>query len=850
MTNGKKEITDFLWDWASNQGQWAMLLTDTIIRTSSNLSDAERKNIFDYFLQNIEIISGLPETTLLKPKYEPTANKVEIVSISEVEGVTKLAKNQTITFSPNITVIYGENGAGKTSYGRIIKSLGFSYDNNNTILNDIFSDTSTKKAKIIFNSNGINKDFEWNDEDKHDELSSISVFNENCVKISLDDRQLLVSPIGFHLFNLISSELDEMAKLLSNKVNSFAKSVSWLSSLNMGTEQYDFVSTLASHSSKDRLLEIGTFNQEHKDELENKLEDFSKLNKSFLQAEIDKFKLQIREFDTLIAKLKGIERIISTEKMNLMIQQQKELILLENKKQTSIKDVAETKGVQLYESNEFKVFLSSVESYIKLIDKENYPSKGDLCVFCHQELGVSGVDLITRYRKILNDDTQIKIKELKLKINNWVSQVSNLDVSLSFNQSSFGIDDNQNPIQAKSIVEFSEKLKKIKDLIQSNQLTENTLVDLDYISCIQFMENKKNAINKDLNSFKTNFDNINEQEVRFKREIASLNDRKILNENAIEIETIIDNFHVITKLNTNSNSFNTNLISRKTSQAREELVRQDFTNIFDKELKLFRKSDIKIDFDFSTSKGSSRISQRINSHLLSDILSEGEQKVIALAAFLTELQLDNSKSPIIFDDPVNSLDHKIIDEAAKRFIKLSQERQVVVFTHNILLLNSFIQQSELDTNKQNNINIKFHSVRTNFGETGIVGDVEEMNSYSYYITKLNTVLSAKREGQEESKLAAEGYGHLRSAIEVSVEEDILKKTIKRYRKGVAFPSLLRIEGKKIDELKSSINDIYEKCCVSIDGHSSPSEIHTTPTITDLKNDFDQFKVIRKSFLST
>ena len=165
---------------------------------------------------------------------------------------------------------------------------------------------------------------------------------------------------------------------------------------------------------------------------------------------------------------------------------------------------------------------------------------------------------------------------------------------------------------------------------------------------------------------------------------------------------------------------------------------------------------------------------------------------------------------------MNSLDHRIIDEVAKRLIELSKQRQIIVFTHSILLLNSFIQQSELDTNKQAGVQFIFRSVINNFGETGIIDDVEEINSYNYYIGKLNTVLSTKPNGQSETKLAKEGYGHLRAAIEVAVEEDLLKKIIKRYRKGVAFPSLLRIEGSKIDEHKGKLNDIYEKCCVSID----------------------------------
>ena len=148
-------------------------------------------------------------------------------------------------------------------------------------------------------------------------------------------------------------------------------------------------------------------------------------------------------------------------------------------------------------------------------------------------------------------------------------------------------------------------------------------------------------------------------------------------------------------------------------------------------------------------------------------MSEGEQKSIALAEFLTELQLDNVKAPIIFDDPVNSLDHKIIDAVGKRLIRLSKDRQVIIFTHSILFLNSLIQQAELPTNKQEGIDFNFISVKSNFGVTGIVDEVEEINSYTFYIKKLTKVLETKPDGHDEAKLAAEGYGHLRSAIEVS-----------------------------------------------------------------------------------
>lgn len=60
----------------------------------------------------------------------------------------------------------------------------------------------------------------------------------------------------------------------------------------------------------------------------------------------------------------------------------------------------------------------------------------------------------------------------------------------------------------------------------------------------------------------------------------------------------------------------------------------------------------------------------------SEILSEGEQRALALAGFLPEVALTDGSGPIIVDDPVSSL------------------RQVVVFTHDIIFFNELCQAAD------------------------------------------------------------------------------------------------------------------------------------------------------------
>ncbi len=68
------------------------------------------------------------------------------------------------------------------------------------------------------------------------------------------------------------------------------------------------------------------------------------------------------------------------------------------------------------------------------------------------------------------------------------------------------------------------------------------------------------------------------------------------------------------------------------------------------------------------------------------VLSEGEHRCVALAAFLAELSTIDAQSAIVFDDPVSSLDHQHRDKVALRLAEAGQTRQVIVFTHDMAFL--------------------------------------------------------------------------------------------------------------------------------------------------------------------
>ena len=80
-----------------------------------------------------------------------------------------------------------------------------------------------------------------------------------------------------------------------------------------------------------------------------------------------------------------------------------------------------------------------------------------------------------------------------------------------------------------------------------------------------------------------------------------------------------------------------------------------------------------------------------------DVLSEGEYRCVALAAFMAELATGDVHSAIVFDDPVSSLDHLHRDAVARRLATEGLRRQVIVLTHDIaflFLLTEFCRANE------------------------------------------------------------------------------------------------------------------------------------------------------------
>jgi AAA domain, putative AbiEii toxin, Type IV TA system len=172
---------------------------------------------------------------------------------------------------------------------------------------------------------------------------------------------------------------------------------------------------------------------------------------------------------------------------------------------------------------------------------------------------------------------------------------------------------------------------------------------------------------------------------------------------------------------------------------------------------------------------------------LPKVASEGEQRCLSVAAFFAELSTADSPSAIVFDDPVSSLDYKWREKIAERLVNEAKNRQVVVFTHDIVFLLQLRKKADEAAVEQ----LDQHVRRLGTG-AGVCSEelpwvaLPTKKKIGYLKNQWQAADKLFRQGNQDSyeKEAKYLYGLLREAWERALEEILLGGIVERFRHNV------------------------------------------------------------------
>lgn len=155
---------------------------------------------------------------------QTTSAPVSLVSIFHHRGVNALAEDQTLKFSPGLTVVYGDNGAGKTGYIRILKSACRARGPEK-ILGNVVSGTTplVPVVAIKYKVGAEPNSREWTGSGEDEFVSRVSVFDTQCAAVYLTEKtDVAFRPFGLDLFD----KLVKVCKVIRAKLESEQRALS------------------------------------------------------------------------------------------------------------------------------------------------------------------------------------------------------------------------------------------------------------------------------------------------------------------------------------------------------------------------------------------------------------------------------------------------------------------------------------------------------------------------------------------------------------------------------------------------------------------------------------------------
>jgi hypothetical protein len=210
------------------------------------------------------------------PHRPPEAPRVVLNSVEEVKNVNRLALGQTFRFATEgITVVYGDNGSGKSGYCRILKRVcRVREEARESVLGNAFEGGPQRPAQAVVRFTagaGGPLRFSWTDGGPTPaELSRISVFDSKAVPIYADkENRLDFLPHSLDVLPRVGSACKKLAETLDQEIAAVRNRVRVAPPVfAQGTDAAAICGSFREETpeallpSSDRIRELGTWDNE------------------------------------------------------------------------------------------------------------------------------------------------------------------------------------------------------------------------------------------------------------------------------------------------------------------------------------------------------------------------------------------------------------------------------------------------------------------------------------------------------------------------------------------------------------------------------------------------------------
>lgn len=832
-------------EWANGVDEWVRLVVGEAITTGRPVAPSVIQNAYKLFREEKSLdqreMPAVPPLSL-EARQDESAPPLSITRLADVRGVNALIPGGEIEpRQEGLTILYGENGTGKTGYSRIFKALANSRTAD-AILGNVDADAADpQSATINFIVGDEGRTLKWQGERGVSPFTRMSIFDSPAVRTHVDDDlEYVYTPTSLALFNDTVTAMQGVATLIDNAASELeVRPSGLLTRFKRGSSVYPLVEALGASTDTTALKAKARFGEEAAAELDELALTVASLQANTTGAQLTASKSHRRAL-TEAAECAATLESVDAEAYRQTLERSVRLAADYEVFRSSLFAAADLPSEP---EQTWEAFIESGEEYKRhLVSRDAHDS--GRCLYCRQSLTETASDLVARYASYLEDRISVDIQATEAEVALVAERVAKVGAG---EMAAFL--DEQEPTDPELRPAFSEAIRIIESsrIAISDAVTARKPYESDVVA--QMMPAAE-IVKSALDDVLSRISDLEEQQrsraeilVAKQGELLELSDAIELGKSWSTIEALVNSAKEADRLRTLKTPIPglSRSVTSLAKAASNELVNRSFDVLFEEERTRLNAPDMKIQYVGSAGK-SQRRKVRGGKHKPSKVLSEGEQKVLAIADFLAEARLAGITAPVIFDDPVSSLDHRRINQVAERIASLAETNQVIVFTHDILFATTLL--ALFDRSKRC---VLFqitdeHGKGTVTRSTGLRTD-----SLSAIKGRINDLIQTarKHEGQVRDSLVRSGYSQLRAWCEVFTEEELLRGVTKRYRANVQMTTLARINGALLDEIAPKVSAIFEVACRHTDSHSQPLvTLSVAPTLSDLEQHWDQLKALK------
>jgi ABC-type transport system involved in cytochrome c biogenesis ATPase subunit len=248
-------------------------------------------------------------------------------------------------------------------------------------------------------------------------------------------------------------------------------------------------------------------------------------------------------------------------------------------------------------------------------------------------------------------------------------------------------------------------------------------------------------------------------------------------------------------------SLDTRAISTFATRRRRELVTPDLRDRIKDEIAKLDLSHVPLRFEEETERGRNLFDVRLDTRQRAEksrVLSEGEQRALGIACFFAEVGRIPGRHGIIVDDPVSSLDQQRLQRVARRLVdEAANGRQIVIFTHHLVFYQEVISAAAASDPQ---VPVIVNVLTKSGGRFGLISENDEPWVAKKVIRRIEILrqrfdaipVDVDRDTDEYRRLAKDFYTDLRESWERLVEEVLLGGVVERFASGVKTQSLKEV----------------------------------------------------------